>query len=247
MANREILLYNAKLAEQAERYDEMVGFMDSISKLGVELTSEERNLFSIGYKNFMGAKRLAWRAIALEVEHAERIAASEIPCLKRFKDVIEEEMRQLAHKLIHLIDTSLFKAELEGEPKAFYLKLKADYFRYLAEIETGNDKKDAAECSLSAYKDAYEVATSLLPPTHPIRLGIALNFSVFYYEIANSADRACKLAKQAFDDAIAELDNISEDNYKDATLVMQLIRDNLTLWTTDMASATAQEEKRPVR
>ncbi|VDN15381.1 unnamed protein product [Dibothriocephalus latus] len=200
---------------------EMVGFMDSISKLGVELTSEERNLFSIGYKNFMGAKRLAWRAIALDVEQAERRAAREVPCLRRFKDVIEEEMRQLAHKLIHLIDTSLFKPELEGEPKAFYLKF--------------------------AYKDAYEVATSLLPPTHPIRLGIALNFSVFYYEIANSADRACKLAKQAFDDAIAELDNISEDNYKDATLVMQLIRDNLTLWTTDMASATAQEEKRPVR
>ena len=64
--------------------------------------------------------------------------------------------------------------------------------------------------------------------------GLALNFSVFYYEILNSPDRACKLAKTAFDEAIAELDQLSEESYKDSTLIMQLLRDNLTLWTSDM-------------
>jgi hypothetical protein len=53
-----------------------------------------------------------------------------------------------------------------------------------------------------------------MQPTHPIRLGLALNFSVFYYEILNAPDRACHLAKQAFDDAIAELDTLNEDSYK---------------------------------
>lgn len=83
--------------------------------------------------------------------------------------------------------------------------------------------------SQKAYSEAFEIAKSQMQPTHPIRLGLALNFSVFYYEILNSPERACHLAKQAFDDAIAELDSLNEDSYKDSTLIMQLLRDNLTV------------------
>ena len=85
---------------------------------------------------------------------------------------------------------------------------------------------------LIVVQNATDVAQTELTPTHPIRLGLALNFSVFYYEILNSPDRACHLAKQAFDDAIAELDSLSEESYRDSTLIMQLLRDNLTLWTS---------------
>lgn len=94
-------------------------------------------------------------------------------------------------------------------------------------------------------QSATDVAQTELTPTHPIRLGLALNFSVFYYEILNSPDRACHLAKQAFDDAIAELDSLSEESYRDSTLIMQLLRDNLTLWTSSDSAegegAAAQE------
>lgn len=115
-----------------------------------------------------------------------------------------------------------------------YLCRQGDYHRYLAEFATGKDRKKAAEDALVAYKNASDKAMTDLPSTHPIRLGLALNFSVFYYEILNSPDRACRLAKQAFDEAIAELDSLSEESYKDSTLIMQLLRDNLTLWTSDL-------------
>lgn len=106
-------------------------------------------------------------------------------------------------------------------------------YRYLAEFQSGETRKESAGKALEAYSSASSIANSELPPTHPIRLGLALNFSVFYYEILNSPDKACHLAKQAFDDAIAELDTLSEESYKDSTLIMQLLRDNLTLWTSD--------------
>jgi len=123
--------------------------------------------------------------------------------------------------------------------------MKGDYHRYLAEFATGDLRQASADKSLEAYKAATDVSTTELAPTHPIRLGLALNFSVFYYEILNSPDRACHLAKQAFDDAIAELDTLSEESYKDSTLIMQLLRDNLTLWTSDMQDAAAESKEEP--
>ncbi|GAB2297135.1 Growth-regulating factor 12 [Dionaea muscipula] len=120
---------------------------------------------------------------------------------------------------------------------------KGDYYRYLAEFKTEQERKEAAEQSLKGYEAASATANSDLPSTHPIRLGLALNFSVFYYEILNSAERACHLAKQAFDEAIAELDTLSEESYKDSTLIMQLLRDNLTLWTSDLPEDGAGDQE----
>ncbi|KAF8565063.1 hypothetical protein P879_09420 [Paragonimus westermani] len=213
---------------------EMVNHLGKLVKLGVELTPQEMNLFSLAYKNLIGPKRKALRVITAAVEKGEDEGSKYVEYDKIFQKQIESEVRQISHSLIGLTETNLIKRDTPVESKAFYLKLRADYFRYLAEFEDGNDKNDAAEYSLAAYKEAYDLACSALQPTHPIRLGIALNFAVFYYEIIHSADRACKLAKQAFDDAIAELDNISGESYKDSTLIMQLLRDNLTLWITDM-------------
>merc|ERR1712150_375227 len=143
--------------------------------------------------------------------------------------------KEICKEVIDLLDEVLIPPSTSGESRVFYNKMKGDYHRYLAEFCVGSDRKLAAENRLMAYKSATEFAMSDLAPTHPIRLGLALNFSVFYYEILNSPDRACNLAKKAFDDAIAELDTLNEESYKDSTLIMQLLRDNLTLWTSDTA------------
>ena len=111
--------------------------------------------------------------------------------------------------------------------------MKGDYHRCQAEFATGNDRKEAAENSLVAYKAASDIAMTELPPKHPICLGLALNFSVFYYDSLNSPDCACRLAKAAFDDVIAELDMLSEESYKYSTFIMQLLLDNLTLCTSE--------------
>lgn len=111
---------------------------------------------------------------------------------------------------------------------------KGDYYRYLAEFDQRETRRDSAEKSLEAYKSACEVAKEHLSPTHPIRLGLALNFSVFYYEILGAPDKACHMAKTAFENAVADLDKLEEESYKDTTLIMQLLRDNHALWASDL-------------
>merc|ERR1712066_202002 len=96
-----------------------------------------------------------------------------------------------------------------------------------------------SENARQAYEEASKVAEKDLVVTHPIRLGLALNYSVFQYEVLSNPEEACKMACTAFEDAIAELDNVAEDSYKDSTLIMQLLRDNLTLWTSDQEGEAA--------
>jgi len=235
--SREDNVYMAKLAEQAERYDEMVEAMKKVACMDVELTVEERNLLSVAYKNVIGARRASWRIIS-SIEQKEENKGNEthVARIKEYRSKVEAELTNICNDIVNVLDQHLIPTASTGESKVFYNKMKGDYHRYLAEFASGNGRKEAAENSLIAYKAASDIAVTELPPTHPIRLGLALNFSVFYYEILNSPDRACQLAKQAFDDAIAELDTLSEDSYKDSTLIMQLLRDNLTLWTSDMSN-----------
>jgi len=217
------------------RCGQMVEAMKSVAKMDVELTVEERNLLSVAYKNVVGARRAASRIIS-SIEQKEENKGNEqhVAKIKEYRAKIESELSSICNDILTTLDKHLVPSATTGESKVFYYKMKGDYWRYLAEFATGAGRKEAAEHSLVAYKSAQDIALTDLPPTHPIRLGLALNFSVFYYEVLNSPDRACHLAKQAFDDAIAELDTLNEESYKDSTLIMQLLRDNLTLWTSDV-------------
>mmetsp|Transcript_65957 Transcript_65957/g.187357 ORF Transcript_65957/g.187357 Transcript_65957/m.187357 type:complete len:242 (+) Transcript_65957:102-827(+) len=227
-------VYFAKLAEQAERYDEMASHMEAVGKLPDELSVEERNLLSVAYKNAVGSRRAAWRIIT-SVEQKEKTKGNEEQAkyAKEYCQKVEAELQKICDTILGLLDGNLISKATNGESKVFYQKMKADYYRYIAEFRDGEEKSKAAENARLAYEEASKVAEKDLVVTHPIRLGLALNYSVFLYEVLQNPDDACKMARTAFEDAIAELDNVAEESYKDSTLIMQLLRDNLTLWTSD--------------
>lgn len=245
-AAKDELVQKAKLAEQAERYDDMAAAMKKVTEAGGDLSNEERNLLSVAYKNVVGARRSSWRVISSieqKTEGSDRKAAM----AKEYRHKVEGELREICEDVLRLLENYLVPNAKSHESRVFYLKMKGDYYRYLAEVEGSKEKdskseKDVIEQSENSYKQAFEIAKGEMQPTHPIRLGLALNYSVFYYEIKNSPDQACHLAKQAFDDAIAELDTLNEDSYKDSTLIMQLLRDNLTLWTSDAQGEEADPQ-----
>ncbi|KAG7293084.1 hypothetical protein NEMBOFW57_003130 [Staphylotrichum longicolle] len=241
MANeRESKTFLARLCEQAERYDEMVTYMKEVAKLGGELT------------NVVGTRRASWRIIS-SIEQKEESKGSDkhVGTIREYRHKIESELEKVCQDVLDVLDEALIPNAATGESKVFYHKMKGDYHRYLADFASGEKRKVAATAAHEAYK-RHRCRPNRADPHPPIRLGLALNFSVFYYEILNSPDRACHLAKQAFDDAIAELDSLSEESYRDSTLIMQLLRDNLTLWTSSdngepeaTGTAEAPKEERP--
>jgi len=156
---REQCLYLAKLAEQAERYEEMVNFMDTlVVRCGGELTLEERNLLSVAYKNLIGSLRAAWRIVSsIEQKEESRRNDDRIPIVKSYRSKIESELSGVCASILRLLDSHLLPSASASESKVFYLKMKGDYHRYLAEFMGGDDRKKAAEETMLAYKAAQVV------------------------------------------------------------------------------------------
>ena len=230
--DRDDAIFMAKSAEQAERYDEMVVEMNMIVKMGSDLSVEERNLLSVAYKNVIGQRRASWRILSsIEQKESNKGNDNKATAAHNYKSKIETELKTISNEIIDLINTHLLPNSNE-QNKYFYYRMKGDYFRYLSELPP--NQSENAQKSRQSYDDATNILQSSFPPTNPMVLSHALNLSTQYYEILNDPVKACQIAKHAFDAAISELDTLDESEYKDATLLMQLLRDNLTLWTSDM-------------
>jgi 14-3-3 protein epsilon len=235
-------IYLARLAEQAERYDEMAQAMRKVAEENSELQIEERNLLSVAYKNVVGSRRASLRILSsIETREESRGKLEHLNKVREYKAKVEKELYEICADILKVIDDFLIKASKTTESKVFYHKMKGDYHRYLAESASGKVREDSGKNAQEAYQHATDIANELAP-TDPIRLGLALNFSVFHYEILNQSDAAIELAKSAFDNAIEKLEAISDETYKDSTLIMQLLRDNITLWTSNKEEGDNKNE-----
>ena len=139
--DRESLVYKAKLAEQAERFDEMVAQMKEVAKQPQELTVEERNLLSVAYKNVIGSRRASWRVVTSIEQKGDQ---DKMTIIKDYKSKIENELVEICNEILGIIDESLIPNSTSEEAKVFYYKMKGDYHRYLPEFhpEKNNDGSD---------------------------------------------------------------------------------------------------------
>lgn len=247
-SEREVHTFRAKLAEQTGRYDEMlVHVRKLVNVVDTEMSREEANLISVGFKNVISQLRSSWRALAANETDAEK--------KMEFREAKVEPRIVEVCKQLHISVDRLLRTAESTEGRIFLMKLKADYIRYECELliqQLGRSLDpvgdDLAIEAVELYKEATLIAQEELEPTDPILLGLALNFSVFYFDILGNPERAIYLAKLAFDKAIDGLDGLSRDLYRDATLLLQLIRDNLTLWThAAEKNARAREAARSSR
>jgi 14-3-3 protein epsilon len=215
---------------------------------GNDLRNETRNLISVGYKNVMSARRASWRQIEALLNPDPNSPHQGSPpserqkeMLVQYRDTITTELQSIITEIeqnVVKVFTEGDRAATQGDILVFFHKLNGDYNRYGAEASHGETR----EVFKNKAKEAYQQAQSLcataseadnLAETSPIRLGLALNYSVFNYEIAENKSEARELAQAAFDNAIDKLDTLTDEEYRDSTLIMQLLKDNLSLWGDD--------------
>uniref|UniRef100_A0A0N5ATH5 14_3_3 domain-containing protein n=1 Tax=Syphacia muris TaxID=451379 RepID=A0A0N5ATH5_9BILA len=225
-----------------ERYDDAVTLLNDMIEKGIELGSEGRNLLSAAYKSALNVRRYAWRVLAA-CEAKPHATEKEKRMAREYRKTVDTEYRNTCNTLIRMLDELLIPKATEPETKVYLLKMKADYYRYLAEITIDNSKARTlhmaaisilafAEKSMSAYNEAMEIANDNIPATHPLRMGLALNYAVYYYEIVKDVKKACTVAEQAYSDARPELLHGAEENKekRDSLLILQLLQENLTKW-----------------
>ena len=232
--NREQYVFLAKLYEKAEKYNDMFKFINKFIELDPKLTKDERNILGAGYKNIVSDKRASWRLLNTMEKREEKRNPSQIPYIKEVKEIIEKELIQICDEINKIIDKYLLPNAPDIENKIFYLKIKGDFYRYKCEILNGKDFEDTCSKAEKVYKEALDIANKELPISNSTRLGLALNYSVFYYEIKKSKDEAIIIAKNAFDESMKILDDLEISRAKDTLLIIQLLKENLISWCTEM-------------
>jgi len=230
---REVIFFMARVADQAERHLDVIKFINSIIAIDPKLTADERSLLSVAYKAITGSRRTALRSVLAFLEDPSIHGATEREAsLNNLKKTLLEELDQYCNDIIQLVDNKLLPAASDEVTKVFYEKLKADYYRYSVEFRSGDVREKGAELANKCYKTAMDFAATL-SKANPQFLGLALNYSVFLYEIIGQKSQAIELADKSFKEAVDLIDKLEEDEYSEATLILQLLKDNVQLWNEE--------------
>ncbi len=235
-------VYMAMLAEQCNRFEEMTEFLEDMLKgRDKDLNSDERNLLSIAYKNSLTNRRTALRTvIAYETKEKKKDNSPFLSYIQEYRKKIEDELTKMCNNVLVTIDSHLLKKAEDAEAKVFYLKMKGDYNRYIAEYAQGDLKDKVSNAALESYDSATKDSKNL-SAIHPICLGLALNFSVFYYEVMGDHEKACTIAKDSLEVANKEMAQIEDpeenENHRDALSIINLLRENLDMWKMEAEEA----------
>ena len=229
-------LYLMKLFQRTERYPEMVKALNKYIEQNPKLSKDEQKILVDGYKNIISDKRNSLRLLNDLIKKEEE-EAKLVNHKKQINIIIEKTKKELLSifKEIHtMLDKYLIPNSQDSETKVLYMKIKADYYRYHCEFAEGDEFEEAKNNALKIYKESYDMAVKDINIYNSIRLGLALNYSVFEYEIMDNKNEAYDIAQKAYDDAMKVVDDVEKDRTSDNLLLIQLLKENLNMWNNEM-------------
>ncbi|CAI2378800.1 unnamed protein product [Moneuplotes crassus] len=224
----EAKIFMARVADQSERYEDMVDFLKEIVEgSDKDVSPDVRNLLSVGFKNLISAQRSAWKTVQA-IEQNKKYAEYSSDCAQ-YKDKISSELEKNCQKVIDIVNDKCLPRAEEDDSKVFYLKMIGDYYRYTAETASGSKLEEVTENASKYYQQATD-ASDNLKAYNSNKLGLALNYSVFWYELKNDSSKACEIAEKALNEAREKIDDMDNDEARDALSIIELLKENLDLW-----------------
>jgi len=218
----------AQVALIAERYEDASKYIEElIKKKKDDLTKDKKNIFYKSFKFIINSKRGAWYS-ANYMEEKEK-NDERMAIIKNYKEILEKDIFDICKNVINLINNFLITKTILDESKMFFFKMKGDYYRYLCEFKALSENKNYVDESEKNYKNAVELSQNI-SWINPIKLGLYLNYSVFFYEIKKDAKKAMQIAKEAIKSAKKYSDKLKEQEDKDAEITIQTLKENINYW-----------------
>lgn len=227
-------LRRAKIAGRAGRYDDMVAAMSDVVKTGQPLIIEESKLLNYAFKKVVDLRRDSWNAIS-SIRWDFRVSDLDKKQANAYREEIGKELTDICKSALQLLDEILIPNATDlkrVESLVFYLTMKGNFFRYLAEIATGTPRKELANDTSAIYSSAKSIADESLSPKSPIRLGLYLNYCVFMYEIECDGKQAFLLANTAFSEGMNYYESGLEELNDETKQIFRSLKRYIDVWKT---------------
>eukprot|EP00931_Biecheleriopsis_adriatica_P016554 TRINITY_DN12161_c0_g1_i1.p1 TRINITY_DN12161_c0_g1~~TRINITY_DN12161_c0_g1_i1.p1 ORF type:complete len:278 (-),score=81.51 TRINITY_DN12161_c0_g1_i1:102-863(-) len=232
--SNEDLIVLARCAERAECWDDMQAYMKARVESTGGLSMDERECLSKAYKEALAPRRQAARVARSCFQQEEEAGrATNAALAEGYYNKVMAEVCTICDEVIKLLEFDLLPKAENAEPRVFYLKMQGDFYRYLAEFMEDDGLSKATEGAQAAYHAGVEEAQTHLMCTHPVRLGLALNYSVFQHQVLQDTRSAMETAKAAWQEASRSLEGMPEEAVRDAQLCLDSLLENWRSWETE--------------
>ncbi|KAH0788695.1 14-3-3 protein [Histomonas meleagridis] len=229
---KELCFYMAHVYDHTDQHQETIDLIKKAVDLDPKLSVNERNLLASAYKNLISNHRNGLRTLDAISNHDDgNLTESRKNQIIEIQKKISLELEEKCYELIKMVEEKLLPAAQDEDFKLFYEKLRGDYYRYICETLTGEEQVKVAQKAKEAYDSALEIAMDHFAIYDPHRLSTVLNYSIFLFEVMNQKEEAIDFAKNAYHQALSLIDENTDDNYSDATMILQMMNENINKWS----------------
>ncbi|KAH0786349.1 14-3-3 protein [Histomonas meleagridis] len=231
LQQQEDLIYFCSLYLTQKRNGDAIETIKELINLNPVLDNKTRGYFQVVYKQIIDGLRNSLGLVNTFYEMEQELNHTEMASfLLKKKEELCDKLIPLCKEAIGLIDNVLIPNAQDPQMSVYLLKLKGDFYRYVAEYSDETESVSAANMGEEAYIEAFNISDSNLPFFDTVRLTLVLNAAVFRYEIRKNTESAMEMLENEINNSEQILQNLNEIDQKEAMTTLGLMKQNLSIW-----------------